>query len=127
MTRACIGHHGPDLVVIEAAVGGPKSSQFLVGLVACVQGQCADLGVPCEQHHLASIRKHFLGTNPSLRQFAGNRAQQQKQVKALVMNRCRALGWKVEDDNAADAAALLDYAHSIRNPLHALKTVGGLL
>lgn len=126
MTRVCIEKHKPDLVVVEAAVGGPKASQYLVGLLACVQGQCADLGVPCETHHLASVRKHFLGANPSLKQFKGNRAQQQKQVKALVLNRCRSLGWPVEDDNCADAAALWDYAQAVRNPVHAVQTVGGI-
>ena len=127
MTRACVERYRPEEIVIEAAVGGPKASSFLHGLVACVRGEAWQHGVPVTMYHQQSIRKHFLGGNPSKRQFAGSASQQSKQLKALVVNRCRSLGWPVEDDNQADACALWDYAHALRSPAHALHTVGGLL
>ena len=126
MTKAAIERYQPDLIAIEAPVGGPKTSHFLVGLVACVEGMAEWMKVPTEKHNIASVRKHFLGQAPQLRDFKGNRAQQQKQVKGMVMNRCRALGWAVAGDDQADAAAIWDYAMSLRRADHALRTVGGL-
>ena len=127
MTRACIAKYEPSLVVVEAAIGGPKSSQFLVGLMACVLAQATDMGVPVKQYHLGSIRKHFLGSNPSVRGMAAkNAGAAKKAIKGMVMHRCRSLGWSVVDDNAADACALWDYATSLESAAHAVKTAGGL-
>jgi hypothetical protein len=127
MTRAMIYKLQPDVLAIEAPVGGPKTSHFLVGLVACVVGTATEAGIEVEQHNIASVRKHFLGYAPQMRDFKGSSLQQKRQIKALVMNRCRALGWPVEDDNAADACALWDYSMSRRRADHAMRTVGGLL
>lgn len=126
MTKAAIEKYQPDLIAIEAPVGGPKTSHFLVGLLACVEGMAEWMNVPTEKYHIATVRKHFLGYAPNLRDFAGSRSAQQKQVKALVVNRCRALGWKVDTHDAADAAAIWDYAMSQRRADHAMSTVGGL-
>lgn len=113
----------PDLVVVEAAIGGPQSSQFLVGLVAIVRAVCTARGVPVKAHHQGSIRKHFLGHVPSVRgQGAASKYAAKKAIKAQVINRCRALGWTVEDDNAADAAALWDFACSRLSAAHGSAT-----
>jgi Holliday junction resolvasome RuvABC endonuclease subunit len=126
MTKRAIEEYQPDVVAIEAPIQGNMKSTFLIGLVACVEGVCEWMDVPTEKHNIATVRKHFLGYAPNLRDFKGSRLQQQKQVKALVMNRCRVLGWSVGSDDCADAAAVWDYAMSIRRGDHAMKTTGGL-
>jgi len=52
----------------------------------------------------SSVRKHFIdnGRHP--------------EAKMAVMRRCRALGWKIDNDNEADALACWDYAKSILDP-----------
>lgn len=108
-----IDEHKPDLIAIEAAIGGKHASQYLIGLVACVRG-CAYLNnIQSEVYYLASIRKHFLGKALSVRDFpAMTRGNAKRAIKKAVMDRCALLGWKVSDDDAADAAALWDYAMS---------------
>ena len=126
MTRTLIQKFEPDLIAIEAPIQGRVKSSFLIGLAACVRGAATDLGVPYEMHEISAIRRHFLGYAPAKRDFIGSEAQKTKQIKALVMNRCRALGWTVPDSDASDAAAVWDYAMSMRRADHARRTVGGL-
>ena len=95
----------PDLIAIEAFVGGPKANSNLVGLVACVQGEATRAGIRTVSYYPATIRKHFLG---GIRSAAP--------IKAQVYARCRALGWAVRDTDAADAAALWSYAMSLACP-----------
>lgn len=103
--------HRPDLVVYEAAIGGSSSSQFLVGLVAILRASAWDHSVKCEPVYLATVRKHFIGKALTKKDFPGlNDGAAKKEIKRVVMNRCRALGWAVEDDNAADACAAWDFA-----------------
>lgn len=131
LTHQLIIDHKPDLIVIEAPVGGPKTSHFLVGLVACVRGCCFNRGVPLESHSIAAIRKHFLGGHVTSAHYKhlperARKAAARKDGKDAVMNRCRALGWQAADDNAADALALFDFAASRKNHAHAVMTAGGL-
>lgn len=128
LTERLIAQHEPELVVIEAAIGGPKSSQYLVGLVACVKGVCARSGVPVEAMHLSSIRRHFLGKVLRVTDYPGmSRAAAKKAIKGEVMKRCAQLGWQVNgDDDAADAAALWEYACATKVRSHQTKPVGGL-
>lgn len=115
LTHGLIEKHRPELIAVEAAVGGPKTSHFLVGLLACIRGCAFNRGVPVEVYPINSIRKHFVGKSLQVRDFPGLKpAQAKKQIKAVVMQRCRALGWDFPDDNAADALALLDFAHAVR-------------
>ena len=131
LTHQLIQEHKPDLIVIEAPVGGPKTSHFLVGLVACVRGCCFNRGVALESHSIAAIRKHFLGGHVTSAHYKhlperARKGAARKDGKDAVMNRCRALGWQVADDNAADAMALWDFAASHKNHAHAVMTAGGL-
>jgi Holliday junction resolvasome RuvABC endonuclease subunit len=105
----------PDLIAVEAFVGGPKANSNLVGLVACVQGEAVRLGVPVVSYYPATVRKHFLG---------GIRSK--APIKAQVYARCRMLGWSVEDLDAADAAALWDYTCSLQSRSHQIASIGGL-
>ena len=115
MTAHYIEKFRPDLVAVEQFVGGPKANSNLVGLVACVQGEATRLGVRVVSYYPASVRKHFLGgIKPP-----GN-------IKAAVYARCRMLGWKVEDTDAADAASLWAHTCSLDSRAHQITSVGGL-
>ena len=111
MAERYADEHKPDFVAIEAPIGGKNTSMFLVGLAACVEAQVSRMGYPCTAYNIGAIRKHFLGKALTARDFPGlSHAAAKKAIKAAVMGRCRLLGWTVEDDDAADAAALADYA-----------------
>ena len=111
MTRELVGKYRPDLVVYEAPVAGPKTSHFLVGAAACVLGQVCDLGVRCEQVHMAAVRKHFVGRNLRIADFPGKSpTAAKKAMKQVVIDRCYLLGWQVRTDDEADAVACWDYA-----------------
>lgn len=127
LTDQLIREHKPEFIAVEAAVGGPKASAYLIGLLACVRGIAFLRGIPCEALHLAAIRKHFVGKNLTVKDFPGMKhAQAKKAIKQVVIQRCRVLGWTVPDDNAADAGALWDYACSIKAPGYQARPVGGL-
>jgi len=55
------------------------------------------------------VRQHFIGQNPK-----GHIG------KKLVVRQCRAMGWEVTDDNAADACALWHYTCALIEPKLAL-------
>lgn len=114
-TNALIAKYEPDLVTVEAFVGGPKANSNLVGLVACVQGEAARVGVNVASYYPASIRKHFLG---------GIRSK--APIKSQVFARCRMLGWNVQDTDAADALALWDYTCAQHSRAHQMTTIGGM-
>lgn len=111
LTHGLIEKHKPDLIAIEGAVGGPKASAYLIGLVACIRGCAANRGIPVQSYPINSIRKHFLGRALGVRDFPALKpAAAKKAIKQAVMDRCRLLGWDVPDADAADAAALGDFA-----------------
>lgn len=117
----------PDLVAVEAPVGGVKTSHLLVGMWACVLGECHRNGVSVVKADISSVRRHFLGKHLTTKHFPHLSAAHAKaEIKRSVMNRCRALGWDVEDHDAADAAAIWDYACATHHPDHHTTTIGGL-
>ena len=127
LAHCLIRDHSPDLIAVEAAIGGPNTSHFLVGLLACVRGCAFNRGIPVEVCSIGAIRKHFLGRQLTVRDYPGlSKAQARTQIKAEVMKRCALLGWEAADDDAADAAALWDYACSTYGRGHNAKPVGGL-
>lgn len=117
LTHKLITEHKPDLVVVEAFVGGPKANTDLAGLVACVLGESDRLKVKTATYYPATVRKHFLG---------GVSKSSRTPIKVQVAQRCAMLGWDVGDTDAADAAALWDYACAVRSRSHQMATVGGL-
>lgn len=127
LTDHLIREHKPDFIAVEAAVGGPKASAYLIGLLACVRGVAWLREVPSEPLHLGAIRKHFLGKALTTKDFPGlSHAAAKKAIKAEVMKRCQLLGWSPPNHDAGDALALLDYALSIKSPGYQAKPVGGL-
>jgi len=117
LTRKLIEEHHPDVVAVEAFVGGPKANTDLAGLVACVKGESDRLGVRVVSYYPATIRKHFLG---------GISTRGQK-IKPQVMAKCAMLGWRSDDSDACDAMALWDYAMALESRAHQMLSVGGLL
>lgn len=111
ITAKLLSEHKPDLVAIEAPIGGGMKSDYLIGLAACARGVCANRGIRSEICMISSVRKHFLGKNLTAKDFPGkDRAASKRAIKAQVISRCGMLGWYVEDDDAADAAATFDFA-----------------
>ena len=111
VTSALLAEHKPDLVAIEAPIGGNTTSHLLVGLAACVRGCVANRGVPLVSYNIPAIRKHFVGRAIAARDFPHLKPHAAKKaIKQVVMDRCKLLGWDVPDDDAADAAALFDFA-----------------
>lgn len=101
----------PEILAYEAPVGGPKTSHFLVALVGCFVGQATLMGYKPRSVAIASVRKHFLGRALSTSDFPGmTKAQAKEAIKATVITRCGALGWKPRNHDEADAMALFDFA-----------------
>lgn len=117
----------PDLVAIEAPVGGAKTSHLLVGMWACIMGEvhrCKTTPIKCD---IATVRKHFLGKHLTAKHYPHLKPAQAKlEIKRAVMNRCRVMGWQAETDNCGDALAIWDYACSTHSPSHHITTIGGL-
>ncbi len=63
------------------------------------------------EYSVTDIRRHFLGDHMIKRE----------QAKTETVRRCIALGWPVEDDNAADACALWSLGASLIDPTLALR------
>ena len=127
MCGAYVDQFRPDVVAIEAPVGGRDASALLIGLIACVKGEALRRGIKVVEYYPATVRKHFMGKALTARDFpAKNHAAAKKAIKGAVMARCIALGWEVRDGDAADGAALWDYACSVESRAHQMTSVGGL-
>lgn len=103
----------PDVVCIEKpmppsfAPGKTNLAtlRLLIGLVEHTEELLYDSGIDVREASVSDIRHHFIGANP-----------RGPEGKRLVMMKCRALGWNVEDDNCSDAAACWDYMRCIIRP-----------
>lgn len=127
LARWACEKYRPDLVAIEAPVGGRVTSHLLVGMWACAMGEVQRHNINVVKCDISSVRKHFLGKHLTTKHFPGLTAPKAKmEIKRAVMNRCSALGWDIEGHDAADAAAVWDYACSKHDPNHHTTTIGGL-
>ncbi|MFV1593300.1 hypothetical protein VWY73_12465 [Phaeobacter sp. JH20_12] len=129
MTQGLIVHHKPDLVVGEAAIGGKNASAFLIKLFGCVEAVCWNRGVKFEAAHSGTVRKHFVGKALTTRDFPHLKSDKAKKaaIKDVVIRRCMAMGWDVDNDpDAADAAATWDWACATFCRSYQAKPVGGL-
>lgn len=115
MTASYIEKFQPDLIAVEAFVGGPKANADLIGLVSCVLGEATRRGVRTVSYYPASIRAHFLG---------GIRGK--GPIKSQVFAKCQTLGWEPKDTDCSDSLALWDFAASCESRAHQMTTVGGL-
>ena len=103
----------PDLIVFESPVammigrGGTNADTVkkLVGLCEHLEEWCYDK-VELREANLSQIRQHFIGISTPT----------SDEAKRLTVDRCMELGWKVRDDDEADACALWDYMRCILRP-----------
>ena len=101
----------PDLVAIEAPIGGKYKSDYLIGLVACIRGVVCNRKIPVQKYDIKSIRSSFCGRVLLKKDFPGvNDNQRGKALKAEVVRHAVMRGWDVPDHDAADAGALFEYA-----------------
>jgi hypothetical protein len=132
LTHKLIEAHKPDLLAIEAPIGGKTTSHFLVGLVACVRGYAHNRKVRVVRKEVAEIRKHFLGGHITSAHYKHiKNPRQAKEAarnagKAAVMQRCKALGWDAQDYDAADACALWDLVAALESRSHQITSIPGL-
>lgn len=102
--RNLIRQHEPDLLALEAPIVGGGGMQnralILIGMRACISAAAYDAGVKVEEYAVSTIRKHFLGSG----------RVKSKEAKAETIRMCEARGWKVQNDNEADAGAVWDLA-----------------
>lgn len=127
LTHGLIHTHKPDLLVVEAFIGGKHASAYLIGLVACVRGCAANQGVKCEMVFPATVRKHFVERAKTSRDFPHLKPAAAKlAIKREVLAQCRSLNWKVDDLDAADAAATWDWACTEFVPGYQAAPHGGL-
>lgn len=126
LTHGLIATHKPDLLVVEAPIGGKNASAFLIGLVACVRGCAFNQGTKCLTVYPSTVRKHFMGKSKTARDFPALSAAKAKlAIKNEIYKRCRSLRWDVDDLDAADAAATWDWACAVHGRAQSIPA-GGL-
>ena len=117
----------PDLLAVEAAIGGANANALLIQMVGCLRAQAKDLGMATVQYHSGSVRKHFLGKALTSRDFPDlTQAKAKLAIKNKVLVRCKALGWDVVGLDAADACALWSYSCQIEDQSHVTTDTGPL-
>jgi len=95
----------PDLVVYESPAApllmmgrtNISTIKFLIGLCEHLEEWCYEK-FELREASVQQVRAHFIGGN-----FKSAIAKQ------MTIDRCLQLGWKVSNDNEADACALWDY------------------
>lgn len=112
--------HRPDALIIEAllpfAAGVGKTNKNTGDILAGLHGVIRAIAYKRQifEIHTVSVgdaRQHFIDS----RTFKGDKA------KRYVMDKCRALGWQVKNDNESDAAAIWSYWCSRIDPKQALR------
>jgi Holliday junction resolvasome RuvABC endonuclease subunit len=127
MAHGLIETHKPDLIVVEAAIGGKNASAYLTKLLGCVEGCAYNRGVNLTSVYPATVRKHFMGKAKTSRDFPHLKPAKAKlAIKEEIAQRCRLLGWDVPDLDAADAAATWDWACATQVKGYQAKPTGGL-
>jgi Holliday junction resolvasome RuvABC endonuclease subunit len=127
MVERYVTEFQPDLVVVEAPAAGGFQNLDLIGLTVCIRAQAARMGRKVAVYYPNSVRKHFLGKALKARDFPGKtHGAAKRAIKSQVIARCQLLGWDIEDPDAADAAALWDYACALASRSHQITTIAGL-
>lgn len=93
-----------DFVVYELPFTNARTHQHtaerLFGLAAMTEMLCEEARIDCRKANVQDVRRHFLGPQKLKR----------KEAKAAVIDQCQLHGWDPQDDDQADALALLDYS-----------------
>lgn len=98
----------PLLIAIEAPIPHHKKRGFtnaktltlLNGLFATMAAVARARGIPVKRAPISTVRKHFIGVG----NLPGDAAKRE------TKKRCAQLGWDCPDTDAADAAAIWDWA-----------------
>jgi len=110
----------PDILIVESmlppdAMRDKTSRQVrdrLAGLHGIVRACAQRWGVgEISEVSVGDVRSHFIGT----------RGLQRVDAKKAVIERCKALGWNVANDNEGDACAIWSFAVSLIDPAQALR------
>jgi len=96
-------------IIINAS--STHTMMSLIQLVGAVRAAAARANVRTHMVASSTVRKHFIDSG----------GLKSKEAKRAVIERCRLLGWPVEDDNAADATACWSYGISLVAPRWAPK------
>lgn len=95
-----------NAVAFESPTPNQRSlatARSLIGQATAVEMACYHAKVRVGERATNSIRLHFTGSGKN-----------DNKTKQRVLDTCAARGWTPEDNNAADALAILDYAiHAI--------------
>ncbi len=95
-------------VLIEAPMmisdRSAHTAMALIQLTGALRASAHRAGTIVSLVAVQTVRKHFVGNG------------RPEYPKRAVQDRCKQLGWGVEDDNAADAAALWSYGMSLYYP-----------
>lgn len=100
--NAMIDQHQPAGIIYERAILDPKLTGYdtalkLMGLAGTIEKVAAQRGISWVRGaQPSSVKKHFCGSG--------------RPGKEGIKEACLARGWVHQDDNEADALALLDYA-----------------
>lgn len=127
MAHGLIVRNEPDLIVIEAPIGGKEANAYLIKLVGIIEAVAANNGIRSIPAHESTVRKHFLGKSfrtsdfPTLQKPAAKIA-----IKRLVEARCRLLGWEPETLDEADAMAIWEWACATQVPGYQSAPLGDL-
>lgn len=127
MVERYVNEFNPDIVAVEAPAAGGFQNLDLIGLTVCVRAQAALMGKRPVVYMANSVRKHFLGRALRASDFPGkSHGASKAAIKGQVIAKCRLLGWDITDPDAADAAALWDYALSLESRAHQVTSIAGL-
>ncbi len=128
ITSELIVQYKPDLIVIEDTVGRARTPHVNVGIISCCRGVACDRKVPVKMLDVTTVRKHFIGRNPTKRDFPGmSENNATKEIKRMVMKHCQLRGWQPQDSDQADALALWDYACATSSRAYQSLPSGGLI
>lgn len=127
MVERYVSDFRPDIVAVEGPAAGGYQNLDLIGLTVCVRAQARRMGCQTRVYMANSVRKHFLGKALKAKDFPGKtHAAAKAAIKGQVIQRCRALGWKIDEPDAADAAALWDYACALESQSHQMTSLPGI-
>lgn len=128
--REWLGHAieelAPTDIVFESPILRGKTSlaalRKLYGLAGVAEMVALDYEIPIQEASLSAIRKHFIGTSKAPKDIIGD-DKRRAWLKAHTVSECRRRGFRVADDNDADALALLSYALTLKHPGFILQAV----
>lgn len=123
--KAYLNFERPRYVVFEAPYVGEKTSQEtarkLMGLAVVTELVCHAFkqgGADCRYLEVnnAPVRTHFLGEGSRSNRYRRPGEELRDALKRMTVETCAQKGWQVDDDNEADALAVLDFAaYTLRN------------